>query len=493
MTKIPQTDLPEVFLTNAKSADRIYRLKQQGLVRQITGKLYTSNIQDSIEDITSRRYWEIIGLLFPNAVIADRSAMELRPTKNGEIFIISDKATRPVFFGKYAIYPRKGVTALTDDAPFMGKLFLMSEPRKFLENMRNTRTGKASVSRYLTSAEMEERLDTYIRHYGEDAVNNLRDKMQELKKPLGLEKEFAKFNHLVSGLLGTKKVKFNVPAAQARSKGNPFDPDRVVLFAKLYEELASYAPSFRKTENNMGKILCFYESYFSNYIEGTTFTIDEASEIIFEHKIPEKRPDDAHDITGTYDIVSSTIEMKKTPRTFDEFIDLLKSRHKKIMLARQNKNPGVFKDKANQAGMTLFVKPDLIVGTLKEGFNFYQRLDTPFKKAAFMMFMITEAHPFTDGNGRISRIMMNAELVAGGEQRIIIPTVYRDNYLEALRALSRNKITDSYVKMMDFAQKYTNMIDWSNLQTATDMLTRTNAFSEDTNQTLRLPLTTARL
>jgi fido (protein-threonine AMPylation protein) len=35
-----------------------------------------------------------------------------------------------------------------------------------------------------------------------------------------------------------------------------------------------------------------------------------------------------------------------------------------------------------------------------------------------MMFLISEVHPFADGNGRIARIMMNAELVAAGEERI---------------------------------------------------------------------------
>jgi fido (protein-threonine AMPylation protein) len=485
MAKISQTSLPEVFLTDAESADKIYRLKRQGLVRQITGKLYTSNMQDSIENIISRRYWEIVSLLFPNAVIADRSTFELKTAKS--LFLISDKSSRPVTFGEYTIYPRKGIGALKDDTPFMGNLFLMSEPRKFLENMRKTRIGKAAIHRYLTQTEIEEKLDAYIRTYGEDALNGLRDKARELSTELGLEKEFVKLNTLIGGLLGTKDADLTTPSAIARSSGESFDPRRVMLLTKLYEYLVSLAPSFRKSENNTGRVLCFYESYFSNYIEGTTFTVEEASEIVFENKIPEKRPEDAHDISGTYNIVSSLAEMKKTPRTFDELIDLLKSRHKQIMRSRPNKNPGIFKTAENKAGSTLFVAPDLVLGTLKEGFKLYQKLDTPFKKAVFMMFMISEIHPFKDGNGRISRIMMNAELVSGGEQRIIIPTIYRDNYIEALKALSHNQITDSYVKMLDFAQRYTNMIDWSNLQTATDMLTATNAFSEEKDKILRLP------
>jgi hypothetical protein len=34
-----------------------------------------------------------------------------------------------------------------------------------------------------------------------------------------------------------------------------------------------------------------------------------------------------------------------------------------------------------------------------------------------MMFLVSEVHPFADGNGHIARIMMNAVLVAAGENR----------------------------------------------------------------------------
>ena len=43
----------------------------------------------------------------------------------------------------------------------------------------------------------------------------------------------------------------------------------------------------------------------------------------------------------------------------------------------------------------------------------YRTLDAPFRRAAFIHFLISEVHPFADGNGRMARVMMNAELVAG--------------------------------------------------------------------------------
>jgi Fic family protein len=38
------------------------------------------------------------------------------------------------------------------------------------------------------------------------------------------------------------------------------------------------------------------------------------------------------------------------------------------------------------------------------------------------MFLISEVHPFDDGNGRVARAFMNAELVAAGHCRILIPS-----------------------------------------------------------------------
>ena len=60
-------------------------------------------------------------------------------------------------------------------------------------------------------------------------------------------------------------------------------------------------------------------------------------------------------------------------------------------------------------------------GTLKRGYEWYTLLLHPFVKAAYMIFMINEEHPFLDGNVRMTRVMMNAELGTKGLSKIIIP------------------------------------------------------------------------
>ena len=107
----------------------------------------------------------------------------------------------------------------------------------------------------------------------------------------------------------------------------------------------------------------------------------------------------------------------------------------------------------------MFVAPELVKGTLAKGFEIYRGLVSPQHRAIFMMFLIAEVHPFADGNGRVARIMMNAELVAAGESRIIVPTVFRNDYIMALKALSQNGITGAFIRTMDFAQRYTAAVD----------------------------------
>jgi fido (protein-threonine AMPylation protein) len=144
------------------------------------------------------------------------------------------------------------------------------------------------------------------------------------------------------------------------------------------------------------------------------------------------------------------------------------------------------------AGASKFVAPDLVRGTLDQGFKIYRSLSTPLHRAIFMMFLVAEVHPFADGNGRVARIMMNAELVAAGEQRIVIPTIYRGNYLSALKVISNLTSAEALIRMLDFAQRFSVAIDWADFASAEGELKSAHAFmdsneADDRGIRLRLP------
>ncbi len=108
------------------------------------------------------------------------------------------------------------------------------------------------------------------------------------------------------------------------------------------------------------------------------------------------------------------------------------------------------------------------------------------------MSLIAEVHPFDDGNGRLARVFMNAELAAGGQQRIVIPPVYRDDYLGALRALSRSQNPEPVHRTLSFAQDVSRRVNWSSYDAARRMLGDANAFltpdeAEDTGRRPQIP------
>jgi Fic family protein len=130
------------------------------------------------------------------------------------------------------------------------------------------------------------------------------------------------------------------------------------------------------------------------------------------------------------------------------------------------------------------VAPELVEGTLRRGFELAEGIVSPFARAVYMMFLVSEVHPFTDGNGRIARIFANAELVAGGEARIIIPTVFRTNYLAALKAATHTGHFTGLVAALSYARRYTARVDFTSRTTAEEDLTRTNAFRDPTEADL---------
>ncbi|MCH8549648.1 MAG: Fic family protein [Balneolaceae bacterium] len=485
--------LPEVFVSSTEISSKVSQAVADGKLKKLASRLYTKNMLDDPEVIVRRHWYDLLKEYYPDAMIADRTALENSPAKDGSVFIISSKKRNTEVPG-LIFNPRKGHGPLESDLPFINDLWVSSEPRALLENIRPSRARKGSVSRTLSREEMEEKLDKLIRLKGESHVNQIRDKARNIAKELNMMEEFQKLDDLIGTLQGTRTAELKSDVGKARKGDEPYDPDRTELFLKLYEDLEATAPSSRSAKklSQQERInLSFFEAYFSNFIEGTEFEVSEAADIVFRSAMPTERPEDAHDVLGTYRVVSNYHEMNRVPQDYDDFINILTNRHAEILAARKDKHPGQFKTKVNVAGSTQFVHPDLVKGTLRKGFEIYRALETSFHKAVYMMFLVSEVHPFADGNGRVSRIMMNAELVSGENQKIIIPIVYRNNYLAALKTLTNDQHSTPLIRILDFGQKFTQSIDWSNFDQVREQLEGCNAFmdpNEADRQGIRLRL-----
>jgi hypothetical protein len=474
--------LQEIIFTNRALSRQITKWEKAGLVKKIAPRVYSGKIGDTPEALIRRNLFTILGRLYPNAVISHRSAFELRPTETDDFFL-TYSYTKKISFPGVALHFLEGKGPIEGDRLFMGELYLGQQARAFLENLEISKKAGAK-SKTLPRQVIEEKLESIIRINGEGAINQLRDQARKIAPELHLEREFEQLNKLISALLNTHHSKILVsPAAQARALGIPFDTARVQLLERLFIELQQRTLKSRPDQNISTRSFAnfaFFESYFSNYIEGTIFKVAEAKEIIETQKPLPSRNEDSHDILGTYNIVSNRQEMMIVPTSGDHLLDILQYRHKILLSARSEKQPGLFKDRDNFAGQTTFVNPELVRGTFLKGFDFYKVISSAVGKALFMMFLVSEVHPFVDGNGRIARVMMNAELVAAGESKIIIPTVYRDDYIGALRRLTRKGDADIYIRMMERAHEFSENVYGDDRDEMEAYLQSCNAFQEDT-------------
>ena len=467
---------------------QITAFEKQGIVKKISPRIYTTNLTESAESIIQRNIFQIIANLYPGALLSHRSAFEYKPTETGNIFL-TYSYTKKIKLPGITLNFLQDQGPIEGDNPFAGNLFVSQKERAFLENLEVSRKTGAD-SKNITLPEIEEKLEQIIQVNGEEGLNQLRDRARVIANQLQKNNEFEKLNKIISALLTTTISKnLKSPLAVARAFGAPYDSSRLELFQLLFRELQkrefNYYPEKNITKQGY-RNFAFFEAYFSNYIEGTVFEIDDAKKIIQTQMPIPSRNEDSHDVLGTYQLVSNQTEMNIVPKTKEEFLNIINYRHKILLSARVDKKPGLFKDKNNRAGETFFVDFNLVKGTLIKGFELYQSITHPFAKAAFTMFLLSEVHPFLDGNGRIARVMMNAELTKEGQSKIIIPTVFREDYMGALRKLTRQSDPEPYIRMLQRAHEFSSNIYDEDMNVMEKYLKRCDAFKEHTEGKLKI-------
>jgi len=360
----------------------------------------------------------------------------------------------------------------------MGGVHRSSIPRALIENLATSRTRKG-IARTLSTDEMASWVAQLAQQYSPDRLNRFRDRARELSVLLDQEDRFAELDKMIGAALGTRQAPGNGLLAPM-SKGEGWDVSRLAAFTNFAEQLRSgeLDPHPLQLPVLVPTALAeqaFFESYLSNFIEGTEFSVDEAIKIVYEHKVPSSRPADAHDVSSTYVLIKDAEESATVATSPDQLLEQLQNRHARILALRPQNRPGQFKQEANQFGSYRFVAPAQVRGTLRRGFELRDQLLSPFQRAVYMMFLISEVHPFDDGNGRLARLAMNAELSAESQHRILLPLILRNDYLDGLRRLSREGDGRLLVRVLANAWQWGAQVDFSTLASARLWLEKTNA------------------
>lgn len=458
-----------IYTSADLSRTELQRRTADGRLQRIAPGLYSDDTTRNPEQIVAREWRAILAKAMPGAVISYANAFTGLPS-DGELNV-SHTRRNPLQLPGLTIRSDMAGRHDDDDIPIGDGIYLASPARALIDNSTDHPGRPNRRIRKLTREQLHDQIVQFANTTQADRIDSLIDEVIG-RAPRAVGAGIKAFFAAARAEINT--IDTPSRAMRAAQRGEGYDRQRVALFRDFAAQLADKAPVERPdTLPAYTAMVPFFEAYFSNFIEGTEFTVEEAERIVFDH-VDLGRPQDAHDILGTYEVTAG-LDMRIVPATADEFLETLRKCHAVMMAAHPTKLPGKWKDRSNRAGATEFVAPDLVPGTLRAGWEEGQQLDGPLQQAVYRMFLVSEVHPFVDGNGRSARVAMNTPLVAAGDHRIIVPTVLRLDYLSALTRATNRGGPDALYRVLDFAQRWVSRGDWSSVQTGLDYVQVTNA------------------
>ncbi|MDP2656038.1 MAG: Fic family protein [bacterium] len=200
-------------------------------------------------------------------------------------------------------------------------------------------------------------------------------------------------------------------------------------------------------------------TYHSNALEGNTLSLGETKLIVEDgltvggHPIREILEAKSHK-----EVIDQliTVIQKQTPITES----LIKKMHKTLVKEIDGEMAGKYrKIQVYITGEEKLPPPSREIPKLmKEFWSWFQtqQKTDPINFSAKAHYRFVKIHPFTDGNGRIARVLSNMVLMRAGYPLVIIPLIMRSQYINALHSSNNEK------RFIEFFQQITleNMKDY---------------------------------
>ena len=197
-----------------------------------------------------------------------------------------------------------------------------------------------------------------------------------------------------------------------------------------------------------GKMLKQLQAYFrigltysSNALEGNTLTISETKVLLEDGLTVGGKPlKDTYEALGharSYDFMFSLIKKREISEQ-----DIL-TMHKLFYGEIDNEQAGVYRDipvfiSGSEFPVTEASKLKIEMAELIEWIKKDRGQYHPVEFAALLHKKFMFIHPFIDGNGRLTRLLMNAALIQDGYMIAIIPPILRAEYIALLEKAHTN-------------------------------------------------------
>ncbi|WP_027390124.1 Fic family protein [Chrysiogenes arsenatis] len=186
---------------------------------------------------------------------------------------------------------------------------------------------------------------------------------------------------------------------------------------------------------NLREHLMLQWTYHSNAIEGNTLTLKETKVALEGITIGGKTLREHFEVVNHRDAILMVEELVSHKQPLNEWT--LKSLHQLVLKNIDNENAGQYR-KINVliSGATHRPPDAMHVPQAMEDFLSWSNQQAmvlhPVERAARVHGEFVKIHPFTDGNGRTARLLMNLELMKAGFPAALVLVEQRLEYYEAL-------------------------------------------------------------
>jgi Fic family protein len=200
-------------------------------------------------------------------------------------------------------------------------------------------------------------------------------------------------------------------------------------------QLDSSRPLPKYTLKSLREKLFLEWTYNTNAIEGNTLTMNETKVVLEGITVGGKTLREHLEVINHRDAISYVEEIVQKSEPLSEW--QIKNLHRLVLKGIDYDYAGVYRKEQVFIAGAKQTPPShyLIQEKMDHMMNWYQQEGIhlhPLERGAMLHAIFVGIHPFIDGNGRTSRLLLNLELMKDGFPPIIIKVENRLAYYEAL-------------------------------------------------------------
>lgn len=204
---------------------------------------------------------------------------------------------------------------------------------------------------------------------------------------------------------------------------------------RLKDKLNGFRPLPPEILRNLHEVLVLQWTYHSNAIEGNTLTLKETKVALEGVTIGGKTLREHFEVINHRDAIVFVEELVQQQVPLSDWV--IKQIHQLVLKNVDDQYAGRYRHLNVLIAGAAHRPPDALqivtqMQTFIEAYQTTAQALHPVARAAWVHAEFVKIHPFVDGNGRTSRLLMNLELMKAGFPAAVLPVERRLAYYEAL-------------------------------------------------------------